>query len=178
MSAPDTQQRAAAERWFLYHGLPAVLRPGALLRRVWTRSAPALAAFGVMMASSVLIVAVTGKHTIDIGGAPTRGEWFALFILILVLPAAATVGRVVSRIESARLRGIASGVSMAVAVLGGLVGGPSPRLMVDLLIEGVVFALIFLCTATGIGSITGWAVRVTVDNLALAGSLLARARYR
>jgi len=92
MSAPDTQQRAAAERWFLYHGLPAVLRPGALLRRVWTRSAPALAAFGVMMASSVLIVAVTGKHTIDIGGAPTRGEWFALFILILVVPAAATVG--------------------------------------------------------------------------------------
>lgn len=33
-------ERDAAERWFLAHGLPAVLRPGALARRVWPRSAP------------------------------------------------------------------------------------------------------------------------------------------
>ena len=47
--------------------------------------------------------------------------------------------------------------------------------MVDVLIEGVVVALIFLSTATGVGSVLGWAVRVTVDNLALAGSLFVRA---
>jgi hypothetical protein len=78
--------RVAAETWFLTHGLPAVLRPGALVRRVWSRSAPALAAFAVMMANSVLVVLVTGKHTIDIDGTPTRTEWFVMGLLLLVLP--------------------------------------------------------------------------------------------
>ena len=37
------RDRLAAERWFLRHGLPYVLRPGVLLRGVWSRSAPASA---------------------------------------------------------------------------------------------------------------------------------------
>src|SRR6476619_19996 len=98
MSVPDTHQRAAAERWFLFHGLPAVLRPGALVRRVVSRSAPALAAFAVMMVCSAIVVALTGKHTIDINGTPTRTEWFVLGIFVFVLPAAAVVGWAVSRI--------------------------------------------------------------------------------
>ena len=51
-----TDQRESAERWFLERGLPYVLRPGALVRRVWLRSAPALAAFGVMMLFSIIVV--------------------------------------------------------------------------------------------------------------------------
>ena len=69
-----TDQRESAERWFLERGLPYVLRPGALVRRVWLRSAPALAAFGVMMLFSIIVVAVTGKHTIDIE-ACAGGRW-------------------------------------------------------------------------------------------------------
>ena len=34
----DATQRRAADAWFLDHGLPAVLRPGALVRRLWPRS--------------------------------------------------------------------------------------------------------------------------------------------
>ena len=60
----DVAQRRAADRWFLERGLPAVLRPGALVRRVWPRSAPALAAVAVFMLNSALVVVVTGKHTI------------------------------------------------------------------------------------------------------------------
>jgi hypothetical protein len=71
----DATQRRAADAWFLDRGLPAVLRPGALVRRLWPRSAPALAGFAVFMANSALVVAVTGKHTIDIYGHPTRTEW-------------------------------------------------------------------------------------------------------
>jgi Protein of unknown function (DUF3060) len=56
MGSPDASQRAAAEQWFLDRGLPSVLRPGALARGLWTRSAPALAAFAVMMAFSIVIV--------------------------------------------------------------------------------------------------------------------------
>jgi uncharacterized membrane protein len=82
----DVTQRRAADAWFLDRGLPAVLRPGALVRRLWPRSAPVLAGFAVFMANSALLVAVTGKHTIDIDGHPTRTEWFVLALLVLVLP--------------------------------------------------------------------------------------------
>ena len=92
MVSAEIAQRRAADRWFLERGLPAVLRPGALLRRLWPRSAPALAAFAVFMANSILVVAISGKHTIDINGHPTRNEWFVLGLLILVAPVAAVVG--------------------------------------------------------------------------------------
>ena len=101
MSVPDAHQRAAAERWFLSHGLPAVLRPGALVRRVVSRSAPALAAFAVMMVvlgdrrradgqthhryqrhpdphgvvrAGHLRVCVAGRRPGGLGGVPHRGS--------------------------------------------------------------------------------------------------------
>ena len=55
----DVAQRRAADTWFLDRGLPTVLRPGALVRRLWPRSAPALAAFAVFMANSALVVLIT-----------------------------------------------------------------------------------------------------------------------
>src|SRR5882757_6286877 len=117
----DVTQRRAADAWFLDRGLPAVLRPGALVRRLWPRSAPALAGFAVFMANSALVVAVT------------------------------------------------------IAIAGGILGGPSPRVLVDLIIEGVVFAAILTLTACGAGSIMSWAAQMTMSNLAAAGSLVTRA---
>ena len=38
------------------------------MRRLWPRSAPALAAFATSMAFSIVVVLSTGKHTIDING--------------------------------------------------------------------------------------------------------------
>ena len=108
MSPHDPRNARAAERWFLQRGLPAVLRPGTLVRRVWPRSAPALAAFAVMMAFSIVVVIVTGKHTIDIDGsrlAPSGSSWRPL---VLVLPVAATVGWLVSRIRSVRASALAA----------------------------------------------------------------------
>ncbi|BBX69786.1 hypothetical protein [Mycolicibacterium psychrotolerans] len=172
---PDREQRLTAEHWFLRRGLPAVLRPGTLVRRIGARSAPALAAFAVVMAFSVLIVAVTGKHTIDIDGTPTRTEWFVLAIVVLVAPAASTTGWLVSRSANLRLRRAVSAASLAVAAVATVFGGPSARNLVDVVIEGVVIAAILLCTATGVGSVLGWAARMTLANLASVGSLLARA---
>jgi MFS family permease len=171
----DVTQRRAADAWFLDRGLPAVLRPGALVRRLWPRSAPALAGFAVFMANSALVVAVTGKHTIDIDGQPTRTEWFVLALIVLVLPVAVLVGWLVSRISTVRGRSVASTVAMTVAIAGGFLGGPSPRILVDLVIEGVVIAAILALTACGAGSIVGWAVRMTMSNLAAAGSMVTRA---
>ena len=171
----DSDLRSAAEQWFLRRGLPAVLRPGTLVRGVWSRSAPALAAFAVSMAFSIVIVAVTGKHTIDIDGTPTRTEWFVLVIVVLVAPAAVTVGRVVSRIAHRRRREAVSAASVAVAGLAAVFGGPSARILVDVVVEGAVIVGILLATATGLGSVLGWAASVTLRNLASVGSLLLRA---
>ena len=175
MGSPDASQRAAAEQWFLDRGLPSVLRPGALARRLWTRSAPALAAFAVMMAFSIVIVLFTGKHTIDIEGRPTRTQWFVLAAAMLVLPSAGAVGWLVSRIHLARSRMVASAVSVVIAVLGAIMGGPSSRIVVNLLVTGIAIAVVLALTASGAGSILAWAVQMTASNLALMATLIARA---
>jgi hypothetical protein len=171
----DVLQRRAADAWFLDRGLPAVLRPGALVRRLWPRSAPALAVFAVFMANSAFVVLVTGKHTIDIAGHPTRTEWFILALVVLVLPVATFVGWLVSRISTVRSRTVAATVAVAIAIAGGVLGGPSPRVLVDLLFEAIVIATILVLTACGAGSILGWAVQMTMSNLAAAGALVTRA---
>jgi hypothetical protein len=171
----DVTQRRAADAWFLDRGLPAVLRPGALVRRLWPRSAPVLAGFAVFMANSALVVAVTGRHTIDINGHPTRTEWFVLALLVLVLPIAVLVGWLVSRIPTVPGRTVAATVATTVAVAGGVLGGPSPRILVDLIFEAIVIAAILALTACGAGSILGWAVQMTTSNLAAAGSMVTRA---
>jgi hypothetical protein len=171
----DVAQRRAADAWFLDHGLPAVLRPGALVRRVWPRSAPALAAFAVCMATSALVVLVSGKHTINIEGQPTRTEWFVLALIVFVLPIAGTVGWLVSRISTVRGRTIAATLAVAIAIAGGIIGGPSPRVLVDLIFEAIVIAIILALTASGAGSIMGWTAQMTLSHLAAAGSLMVRA---
>lgn len=164
-----------AERWFLANGLPAVLRPGALVRSVWARSAPALAAYAWVTLSSVLVVAVTGKHTIAIDGSPTRTEWFVLAVLLLVLPIAAIIGWAVARLGTARSAGAASTVAVLLTVASGFYGGMTARSGVNFVIELLVIAAVLLCTATGIGSILSFAAQVTISNLASVGSLFVRA---
>src|SRR5258705_12235647 len=127
------------------------------------------------MANSAIVVAVTGKHTIDIDGHPTRTEWFVLALLVLVLPIAVLVGWLVSRISTLRAKTVAATVAITIAIAGGILGGPSPRVLVDLLFEGAVVAAILVLTACGAGSILGWAVQMTMSNLAAVGSLMARA---
>jgi hypothetical protein len=171
----DATQRRAADAWFLERGLPAVLRPGALVRRLWPRTAPALAAFAVFMANSILVVLITGKHTIDIDGHPTRTEWFVLGLLVLVAPVAALVGWSISRIRSVSARTVAASVSLAVVILGGILGGPSERIVVNLVGEAILIAVGLALTACGAGSILGWGLRTAMGNLAFLGPLFVRA---
>ncbi|OBB03056.1 hypothetical protein A5662_00975 [Mycobacteriaceae bacterium 1482268.1] len=171
----EVAQRRAADRWFLERGLPTVLRPGALVRRLWPRSAPALAAFAVFMLNSVLVVQITGKHTIDIDGQPTRTEWFILGLVVLVLPVAAAVGWCVSRIRSIRARTTVAFVSLAAAIVGGIVGGPSEEILANLVFEAIVIVIGLALTACGVGSILGWGLRTAVENLSLIGALFVRA---
>ena len=126
------------------------------------------------MAASIAIVALTGKHTIDINGTPTRTEWFVLTVVLLGVPVAGLIGWLVSRLAVVN-RNIVSGASVAIALAGGVFGGPSPRIVANIVVETAIMAAIMLCTATGVGSILGWAVRTAVGNLALIGSMFVRA---
>jgi len=171
----DVAGRRAADAWFLDHGLPAVLRPGRLVRRLWPRSAPALAAFAVFMVNSAVVVLVTGKYTINIEGEPTRAEWFVLALLVLVLPIASLVGWLVSRIATVGGRTIAAAVAMAAAIAGGVIGGPSHLVLADLIFEAIVIVAILAITASGLGSILSWTARTTLSHLTAIGSLMVRA---
>lgn len=134
-----------------------------------------MAAFAVFMANSVLTVLITGKHTINIDGEPTRTEWFILALLIVVLPLAATVGWLVSRIRSVRARTVVSFVSLGVVIAAGIIGGPSERIFANLVFEGIVIAIGLALTASGIGSILGWGLRTAMENVSFIGALFVRA---
>lgn len=174
-AAPSTSDGYAAERWFLSRGLPAVVHPSAMVRRLLNRSAPALAGLAVIAVNSILIVLISGKHTVDIAGRPDLSEGFVLGLLTLAFPAAALVGWLVSGITSPTRRSLVVVVALAVITLGGLFGGPSPRRVVDMVIFGTGVAVILLFTATGVGSILGWVAELTVTNLAATAGMFVRA---
>ena len=88
---------------------------------------------------------------VNIEGEPTRAEWFVLGMVVLVLPIASLVGWFVSRISTVRGRTLAATVALMVAIAAGIVGGPSPRVLVDLLFEAIVIAVVLALTASGFG---------------------------
>ena len=165
----------AADRWFLSRGLPAVVHKSSLVRRLWSRSAPALAGLALIAANSVLIVAISGRHTIDIAGRPDLRESFVLGLLVVALPVAALAGWLVSRIESPGRRAAAATTALAIIVVGALFGGPSQRPVANVLIFGTAVLAILLLTATGVGSILGWVADMTVSNLAATAGMFVRA---
>ena len=164
-----------ADRWFLSRGLPAVVHRSSLIRRLWSRSAPALAGLALIAANSVAVVAISGEHTIDIAGRPDLRESLVLGLLAVALPLAALAGWLVSRIESPGRRSVAATAALAVIVLGGLLGGPSQRPLVNVVIFGLAVVLILLFTATGVGAILGWVGELTLSNLAATAGMFVRA---
>ena len=81
MSAAETADRVAAETWFLQRGLPSVLTPRARWRRLWQRSAPALAGFATVSLATLIIAIATGFRTVEIDLEPTTAEWVVLAVL-------------------------------------------------------------------------------------------------
>jgi hypothetical protein len=163
--------RRAAERWFLDRGLPSVITHRARSRAVWPRSAPALAAFATQAVHWLAIYFLTGENTINIDGKPTRVEWILLVILALTVPLMVTVGWIVSRLATNRAQAIVSAVSVALAVVTAAI----TRDAFIVISTPVVVALVLALTASGIGSVLGWAVRLTLSQLTAAGALLIRA---
>lgn len=165
----------AAEKWFLDQGLPAVLQRDALLRRVWSRSAPALAGVAAMAANSIAVVRITGHPTIDINTRPSLSEGVVLALLVVALPAAVATGWAVSRLTSGSARAAAVVASLAVIAGAVLFGGPGHHTMLRAALWAGTVGAILVLTASGVGSILGWAGRSTAANLRLISGMFVRA---
>ena len=162
---------SAAESWFLERGLPFVLTRRARWRRLWPRSAPILAAYGMLQVCILPIYLITGGHDVAITGEPTTSQLIVLAIIGLALPLMAIVGWLVSRSRSGRTRaGIATIAVVTVACVAATVGGAT-----DLAQGAVVVAAVLILTGCGVGSVVGWAVRMMLSHLATVGALVVRA---
>ena len=161
----------AAERWFFHHGLPAVLTAQARCRGLWPRSAPAFTGYAVMNVVLLVLHSLTGADEGAIIGELTTFAWIALLLTAMAVPVAVASGWLVSRLATARARTVASTVAVTVALVADQLnpGGLGPLAAV-----AVVIALLLL-TASGIGSVLGWALRLTVAQIAVVGALVLRA---
>jgi hypothetical protein len=159
---------AEAESWFLGRGLPSVLTRRARWRRLWTRSAPALAAYAALQACILAVYLITGGHDVEISGEPTTSELAVLILLALALPLMAVVGWLASRSRSRKTRTAIAALSvLSVACVGVTVD--------DVIQEAIVVAGVLILTGSGIGSILGWAVRMMLSHFATVGALAVRA---
>jgi hypothetical protein len=164
----------AAETWFLQRGLPSVLTRRARWRRLWQRSAPALSGFAAISLATLIIAIATGFSGVDIDLEPTRAEWLVIAILPAVVPVALLVGWLVSRI-GARGKRIASTMSVVVILVCDVINSSARDAVEDVWSTVAVIAIVLLLTGLGLGSVLGWAVRLTASHLASVASLALRA---
>jgi hypothetical protein len=164
-------ERRAAERWFLDRGLPSVVTRRARLRAVWPRSAPVLAGYATLSASSFVTYLLTGRTGLVIDGVPTTVQRIVPVILVLSLPLAAVVGWTVARMVTNHAQAIVSAAAVALVTVSETIKGHTAGLLWTLFAVALVLAL----TASGLGSVVGWAVRLTLSQLVAVGALLIRA---
>jgi hypothetical protein len=170
MPTPASARRAA-ERWFLDNGLPSVLTRRARWRGLWPRSAAVLAGFAALMVVGLIIHHLVGNIDVDIEGRPTTVGWIVLAVWALTVPFVVITGWLVSRLQSHRARYVASTASAAVALVSDTLTGDAT----DVAGTALGVALVPLLTATGLGSVLGWALKLAVSQLAAVGQLMLRA---
>lgn len=173
---PESADRVAAETWFLQRGLPSVLTPRARWRRLWRRSAPVLAGASTLVVSIAVVTWASGRRIVDIDDHPSASEWVILVALVATLPLVCLVTWLVSRVKDTRRRTTIASVAVAASFVADVLSGDSVGTKVGSALDTAVFiGVILLLTGVGLGSVLGWAVRLTTSNLASAGALVARA---
>ncbi len=161
----------AAESWFLNRGLPSVLTTRGRWRRLWSRSAPMLAAYATLHCWTLPILFLTDGNDVVIDGKPSPKEWLLLGLIGLLPVAMAVAGWLVSRISDRRYRSLTATAAMTVVGIVIVIEADPSHLS-----NAVVTALVFLVlTGCGVGSVVGWATRMTLSHLTTIGGLAVRA---
>lgn len=168
--------RVAAETWFLSRGLPAVLTPRARWRRLWRRSAPMLAGSAMLVVCLAIIAAAADGHPIDIDEDPTPAELVIIAMLLLVIPVTFVAGWLVgARVTSPRGRRNASTIAVLAALIVAAVHGSLGERAEGVLTTVVLVLAVLIGNGLGVGSVLGWAIRLTASGLASTGRLVTRA---
>lgn len=176
MTNSQAPERIAAERWFLTRGLSSVLTPRARWRRLWPRSAPALAAYAtVMLATLVVEISDTSTHQPTDSDNPSTAQWLLIFIVAAVIPVALLAAKAVGRIAGDRRRTAAAAAAIVIALICDVFNGPTSHPLANVVTTLVAIALILGLNGLGVGAVLGWAVRLTGEHLASMGRLFARA---
>jgi hypothetical protein len=162
---------AEAESWFLQRGLPTVLTTRGRCRRLWSRSAPVLAAYATFQSCGIPLFLITGTHEVRIEGLPTGIEWVVVAIAAAALPVSVLIGWLVPRLPRTRSRAAAGMTAAVVLTIAGYLNAGTA----SLLQSAVIVAVVLILTALGVGSVVGWAVRITLTHLAGVGALAVRA---
>lgn len=163
--------RRAAEQWFLDNGLPSVLTRQAKWRGLWPRSAPVLAGFAALMVVGTVIFLLIGTLDVDIENEPSTAEWIVLGLIAVSVPLIVVTGWLVSRLHSSRARFVAATVAAGIALAGDAVTGDA----FDVASSALGLLVVPLLTATGLGSVLGWALRLAASQFTLVGQLMLRA---
>jgi hypothetical protein len=123
------------------------------------------------MVVALVIHLLVGNVSVDIEGAPTTVEWIVLVVLALTVPVVVVTGWLVSRLQSHRRRFLASTASLVVAMVSEAFNGDATG------VAGTALGLLLvpLLTATGLGSVLGWALKLAVAQLGAVGQLMLRA---
>lgn len=171
----NSDEVSATEAWFLQRGVPAVLPASARWRQLWSRSASALAGYAAFVVAATTITVAAGGHAVDIDDNPSLAEWLIIAILLAAVPTMFLTGWSVSRIGSRRGRRLAALLAVGIAVGADLVGPPLTVRVTDVVTTAAVVAAVLALTGLGVGSVLGWALRLTVTRLAAARFLVIRA---
>ncbi|MCV7168482.1 hypothetical protein H7I41_00960 [Mycobacterium manitobense] len=173
-NAPPTVDRVAAENWFLKKGVPSVLTRRERWRRVWSRSAPALAGVAALQIAVLALTLGTGSPEIHIDTTASTRSWVGIVVLVVTVPAMALTGYAVSRLASDRTRRHAAGASVLVVLAAGLFDG-NTNVVDDVVSTALLVGFVVLLTGLGVGSVLAWAIRLTASHLASIATLAARA---
>jgi hypothetical protein len=170
-----TSERVAAESWFLERGLPGVLTRRGRWRRLWRRSAPLLAGVSTVVVCAGVITLAAGNRVIDIDDDPSASEILILAVLGLMIPLAFLVGWLVSRVTDARHRRLCSTIAVVAMLAAGMLNRTNADRFDAVVTDVVLVASIVVLTGLGVGSVLGWALRLTMSHLATIGGLVSRA---
>src|SRR5690349_23281828 len=174
MTSPDAPDRVAAENWFLQRGLPSVIPRRSRWRGAWHRAAPALAGYATVQVTATVITLVGRGREVYIDQDLDASDVVILALLGCVVPAMLAVGWAVSRISDPRRRRLVSTASVAAVFASQLFTLSLGDVLASALLTAALVGLILWFTGRGVGSVLGWALRLTVSNLAQMGRLVAR----
>ena len=174
MDSDDSVNDPYSAGWFLKRGLPSVISPRSRWGGVIGRSAPVLAGWATLMCASLFVMVASDNRDVDVEGDPAPLQWLALIVLFAIVPAVLVMTWAVSRIDSPAVRRIVAGVSIIGGIASDLYQDNVLDAVDNIAVDVAIVGGILLCTGLGLGSIAGWALRITWVHFRSAARLMFR----